>query len=712
MDIKSFLKLVNKYKWVLILVPIIAVTITYFLVQKLPKQYASEVQISTGILDPSKKVISTENVDFFKVSQQFSSIMEKFRMKKIINILSYNLILHDLEQPKKTFRPYSKKIDSLNATAKQEVIQVLKEKLATKSILTLGDNKGKYKLYDIVGSMGYGEEDLLKKLSVTHADNSDYINVEFISEDPDLSAYVVNTLASEFISNYSADVNINQTNSIVLLDSLLKAKELVMNEKNTALSSFKRNKGVLNLNEQSATVYGQISQYEAQRTDAIRQMQSNQGAIATIEAKLRGSDAFIGGSSRADNREIINLKRQLKIASDAYVDGGFKASDQKKIDSLNRIISSRSADNEDQNVLDPRASKQALVQQKINLEIAMQQAKSSLNSINSELSVLRARYSSMVPFDADISNYERDADLATKDYTAALEQYNQSKTDQNLGLHLQIEEPGLPGNPLPSKKILYLAGSGIGSFALCLSALFLLFMSDSSITTVQQLEKLTKSKSIGILNKIEGDERNIRDIWNDKSDNLNYEVYRDLLRSIRFEITKQLEKDDSKIVGITSLGSGEGKTLVGYSLAYAFAAIGKKVLLIADELPVVQAQSKQLATNQNFQTFLIKKQIQTEDLITVMNKNTARSSLLESQSMESLKGGFEVLRKEFDIILVDVNSLRDINIAKEWLLFTEKNIAVFESGKSMASTDMKLVEYVKELPDFSGWILNKVANSK
>ncbi|MFD2634478.1 GumC domain-containing protein [Pedobacter mendelii] len=243
MDIKSLLKLINKYKWVLILVPIIAVTITYFLVQNLPKQYSSEVQISTGLLDPSKKVISNENTDFFQVSQQFNQIMEKFKMKKIMNILAYNLMIHDLENPKKSFRKYSEKLDSLNAQNRAELIQIFKEKLATKSILTLSDNNGKYKLYNLVGSMGYGEETLRKQIEINHADNSDLITLEYVSENPELSAYVVNTLAADFISNYSSEISFNQNNSIVLLDSLLKQKEATMNEKNNALAAFKKIRG-------------------------------------------------------------------------------------------------------------------------------------------------------------------------------------------------------------------------------------------------------------------------------------------------------------------------------------------------------------------------------------------------------------------------------------------------------------------------------------
>lgn len=709
MDIKSFLKLLYKYKWALILIPIVTVTITYFLVQNLPKQYSSETQISTGLLDPSKKVISDQTIDFFKVSQQFSNIMEKLKMKKVINILSYNLILHDLEQPEKAFRPYSEKIDSLNAQDKQEVIRQFKEKLINKSILTLADNKGKHKLLDIVESIGYSEYALKEQIEVTHADNSDYITIAFLSENPELSAYVVNTLASEFINNYSIDVNFNQNNSIVLLDSLLKGKELVMNRKNEALSTFKRTKGVLNLDEQSAIVYGQISEYEAQRTQALKEIQANQGAIAIIESKIRGGDPYLSGSSRADNRELVNLKRQLEVANSNLIDGNFKSSDQRKVDSLTRIITSRSNQNSDENVLDPRTSKQALVQQKLGLEVAMQQAKSSISSLDKQLAILRARYSSMVPYDADIQNYQRDAELATKDYMAALDRYNNTRTEQNMGLKLQIEQIGLPGLPEPSKKLIYLASSGIISFLLVLGVVFIMFSLDNSINNSVQLASATKSPVLGNLNYLNNTDKSIRSIWSHNDDNKEYGIYKNLLRSLRFEISNEIIKDSSNILGITSLNSKEGKTSVAYNLAYSFAMIGKKVLLIGEEpRPAGDANVKSLATSQNFEAFIIKKEIVAEDLITILNKNVANASILELQNERSLKAGFDVLKGQFDIIIIDVNSMRETNIAKEWLSFTEKNIAVFEAGHTLRDNDKEFLSYLKSNHGFMGWILNKI----
>lgn len=709
MDIKSFFKILNKYKWVVILVVATTVAVTYFFVQNLPKQYKSNVEISTGLLDPTKKVISNETVDFFKISQQFSSIIEKMEMKRTINILSYRLILHDLQVPQKRFKKYSDQLDSLNHQQKQELITLYQEKLAFNSLLTLNDDKGRYKLYSIVESMGYGEEDLRKELDITHKDNSDLITVEYTSENPELSAFVVNTLASEFIKSYSTDVSNNANNSNELLDSLLKKKKAIMDEKTAQLSAFKRSSGVLNLSEQASAVNGQIIKYEAEQAEMLSKIDQDVAAINTINNLLRSNNTDIAGSSAADNRELVSIRNQLETVNNNVISGINVAVNRRRADSLGRLLNEKRLKNSNDNIIDPRVSRQSLTNQKHELEVSLAKERGSLRVIRNELSRLKAQFSSMVPYDADIQNYQSAADLATKDYTAAFDAYNESKTSQNIsGFRLNIEQIGLPGNPEPSKRAIYVAGSGFGSLMICMGVLLIMSVTDNSINSISQLEHVTQSKVLGALSKIDGNERHIREIWNDKSGNKNFETYRKLLRSMRFEIQGNMNGDNTEIIGITSLMPGDGKTFVAYSLTYAFAMTGKKVLLIADELPVIESSETGLVLSQNFDTFLVKKEIVTEDLITVLNKSMVQSSLLESQTIENLQIGFEKLRKEFDVIIIDINNLQDINIAKEWLLFTDKNIAIFEAGKSVQGSDMHLVKYLKEKPGFMGWILNKV----
>jgi len=710
MDIKRFLKLLKRYLWILILVPIVAATITYYLSKNIPKEYQSEAQISTGLVDQSKQLSSQTQNDYFKTSQQFSNIIEKMKMRKIMSILSYNLIIHDLENPKTRFRKYSLKIDSLSPAQKAEVIAIFKKKLADKVPVTVYDNNGKYKLYDILGSMGYTEAAFGKKLIISRPDNSDFVDVDFTSENPLLSAYVVNTLSEEFIRNYTLDVYTNQNTSIALLDSLLKKKEQDMNAKNNALKNFKMAHGVLNLDAQSATVYAQITAYEEKKAQALETIQANQGALTEINNKLRGAgDPYMGGTVVADNGAIISLKNQLKVANDRYIDGSFKQADKKRVDSLQALISSQSSRNNDKNVVDPMVAKQGLIQQRINLEISTSQTKNTMAGIDKQLASLKAQYSTMVPFDAGIQNFVRDADVATKDYMAALDHVNSSRTEQNTGLKLQIAQIGLPGTAQASKTLIFVALSGIASFMFCFVALVVLFLMDSAIYSPAQLAKATGSPVIGSLNLIRDANREPRAIWSDEGVNADYTIYKDLLRSLRFEIDKDFTTNNCKILGVTSLNGGEGKSFLASSLVYAFARTGKRVLLISSEQETTEkALSQKLIPSEFFETFIVKKEVQTEDLITVFNSKSNNSSLLETQSTQNLKTGFDVLKKEFDMIIIDINSLKEINKAKEWLYFTDRSIAVFEFGNKLTDDDKDGLAYIKNQPGYMGWILNKV----
>lgn len=714
MDITRFFKLLKRYSWILILIPIIAAAITYSLSKNLPKEYKSEVQISTGLVDQSKQLSSQAQNDYFKTSQQFANIIEKMKMRKIMSILSYNLIIHDLENPETAFRKYSPKLDSLSASQKKEVVDAYKQRLISKSPITVFDNKGKYKLYDYLGSMGYDEASINKKLAISRPDNSDFVNVEFVSEDPLLSAYLVNTLAAEFIRNFTLETYTNQNNSIALLDSLLKKKELDMNTKNSQLKEFKMKSGILNLDGQAGGVYAQIAQYEERKAAAIRDIQANQGALTEIDGKLRGT----GGNSAVnlndlaikENAVILGLKSQLKTANDRYIDNNFRPADKRRIDSLQNLLSAQSNKVGDVNIGEnPQTVKQSLQQQKTALEISTAQIRSTLGSIDKELATLKAQYSTMVPYDANITNYERDADIATKDYMAALDRTNQGRTEQNTGFKLGIAQIGLPGNAQPSKAMLFVVMAGAASFMVCFVGLVVLFLLDRSIYSPAQLEKATGSLVVGSLNYIKAENKEPRAIWNDENSDKDYTAFKDLLRSLRFELDKELTDSNTQILGITSLGYGAGKSFLASTLIYSFAMTGKKVLLISGEQEDTDKPiSQKLIPSEFFETFLVKKEIQTEDLITVFNNKGHNSSLLETQSAQNLKIGFDVLRKEFDIIVIDVNSLIEINKAKEWLSFTDRSIAVFEYGEAIGDEDKASVAYIKNHPGFMGWVLNKV----
>ncbi|SEK62491.1 exopolysaccharide transport family protein [Parapedobacter koreensis] len=704
-DLNAFFRYLWKYSWVILAVVVVSVVTTFFLVKKLPEDYTSQAQLAT---EAPAQLIAQGGEGY-----EYGNIVEMMKMRRVINLLSYRLIIHDLENPDKAFRTLPEEIA---AETRQDMVAEYKRKLFDRSILTVSDEK----LFDIVNTLGYGEKKLLSALTIQQGAESNLIKVEFISEDPDLSAFAVNTFCTEFIDYYNSITNASNTKSLQLLDSLRKEKEQIMNDKNAQLQAYKSSSGVLNVATQSGIVYQQVSEYESRLSQTNREIESLRSAIARINNQLNSlEEPAASAPAPSQSNNITKIDDEISRANQRYIDNGMRPADKTILDSLQKLrVNALSAT--------PRRSAQAtntsiirqsLISERMDLETSLALAEGSIASTQQGLAEARRKYNVMVPTDAGIQRYERDADLATKDYTEALNRYNQASLGNTVGLKLNLVEPGLPGLPESSKRIMYTGLSGVASFSLSFAILFIAFLLDHRIINAQQLASVTKGKVIGNLNLIKRSDKDLRSIWKSDGDVPDYNLHKDLLRSLRFEINKQLSaQKGEKVLGITSLSSNEGKTFITMGLAYAYAMTGKRVLLIGEDYPdllnlITNTEKSSGEDKQHtleFEKFLVKKEIQAEDFITVLNRNSNSTSLLEMKDSQNLIAGFDVLRREFDIILIDINSLKDINKVKEWLMFVDKCIAIFASGNSIKPEDEEFISFINNEPTFMGWVLNKI----
>src|SRR6202012_746523 len=168
MDFKELFRHIWRFKWFLLAIPIITVVIVYYKTKNLPRQYQSQALISAGGLDWSNSPIAgLPSLDFFKESQQFTNIIEKIKLKKVMSMLSYRLIIHDLENPNHMFEPVSKLIDSMSTSEREDAIKEFKTRLAKQQTITLSDPES-VRLYNIVASMFYDDENINKSLVVNH----------------------------------------------------------------------------------------------------------------------------------------------------------------------------------------------------------------------------------------------------------------------------------------------------------------------------------------------------------------------------------------------------------------------------------------------------------------------------------------------------------------------------------------------------------------
>jgi uncharacterized protein involved in exopolysaccharide biosynthesis len=713
MDFKELVRHIWRFKWFLLAIPIITVVIVNYKTKDLPRQYQSQALISAGVADQNKSAIpGLPNLDFFKENQQFTNIIEKIKLKKVMSILSYKLIIHDLENPNHQFEPSSKMIDSMSASEKEDALKEFKARLARQETMSLNDPESA-RLYNIIASKYYDDESINKSLIVAHSDGSDFISVTFTSGNPELAAFVVNTLSEAFLAINDADQDVSQGNSIATLDSVVKQKRALMVSKNDSLSRFKNNSGVLNVEKQSETAYAQIIAAQSKRADALREIQNDQGALAAVESKLKNGDPYANNDHLiADNRRADALRSELSVVNRKKVDDIYNpsalAADNRRLDSLNTLINAEVLKQAGPNtIIDPSAARTALIQQHNDLGVKLAAAKNGISSIDREIASITSSYNKMVPYDANIANYQREADQATKDYVDALNRFNLAQTAQSVGAKVKIAQYGVIGAPEPSKRKVFIIVAGVGSFIFCFAIVVALFFLDGRIKTPYQLARDTGIPVIGSLNLIKNPNDSIRDIWHNEA-NWDDVAFKNLLRSLRLDIANAMLDDNSKILGITSLAPEEGRSFIATNLAYAFAMTGKLVMLIASETQALENASNVPQLGDNFENFLVRREIHVDHLITTLKKNDNGVSLLEMQNSANVRAGFDLLKNEFDIIIIDINSFRDLNIAKEWLLFTDKSVAVFKAGREMNDRDKELLNQLKTQPGFMGWIMNRV----
>lgn len=717
LNLKDFLKYLRHFKWFIIIIPVLCVVLTYLFVKELPKKYKSNTLISTGITQQLSESALLENrtADNFKISQQFGNLLEMMQTRRAITQLSYKLILHDLKNPEHTFTKYSKLITKLSPQQRDTVIKAFENRLSSQALISPADNSG-YRLYDILKSAAYDDKSLLKKIEIRRSGESDFINVTYTSHNPDLSAFVVNTLSNDFINYYTNLSMMSRQQSLAVLDTMLREKGSEMMNKNAAvvnssIHATAHEAGALHAQRRSDLINQKVSEAESQRLGALRNISSIEGALDEINAKLNGGGGYLQQEGYKENSEIIRIDNQLQLANQRYVNNNFMPHDKAAIDSLQNIKSGLVLTSSSSQNNNYKGLRQSLIAQKMKLENDLASARSGLAAIEQQMRAIGPRqgYSAVAARAGSQESLIREAGMSAKDYADVKEQYDKASLLSKAGVSLALVEPGLPGSPEPSRDYLYMAFSGVSSLFMLLFALMLVFMLNKTVVTPSQLEYTTKQKVLGWINYI-GEDKDLRTIWNDNGKDNEYACYKDALRSLRVDLN-EIMGDDKKVLGITSLCRQEGRSFLANGLSYAFAMMGKNVLLICEKgsnLTNVITNTNDDATSQVFESFLVKKEIQIENRITVLNRDTSHNSLLELKDSKSLIAGFDILKDTFDIVIVDIDSSQDMHKVKEWMMFCDKSISVFEAGNKIKKENHVFVNYLSRQPGFIGWVMNKV----
>lgn len=702
----QFLRLLQRNKITLILVPLITVILCYFLVRRLPDTFESHARIATGLVDKTDQVVTkAKDEQDQQIARKFESLIQVMRLKRTIDQVSYRLILNDLKGLKdSTWREPVKELETMSKAERSKAIALITEKYKKREELFLS-KPYENQLNNIIVDMGYGANALREKLIIYRTGVGDYIDIEFEAENPELAAYVINTLSEEFISDNSSRVVGNNKKTIDFLQSFMLQKLGALNGRMNTLRNFKIQNRVLNLNEQAKSIYGQMADYETRREVAQKDIVALGAAINNIDKKFDPTERkYFESALTGINQKIIASKSNLRALNERYVLSNFDQRLKFSMDSLRSQLTEEIDEATDKYAYNPMALKQDLVTQKLQMEISLELAKNSVASIQGELNRLNRKFDGLVPNEATIQEYETSIDIASKEYIEALQRYNEASLEFSFPVYLRLIERAMPGEVQASKKMVLVVLSGVISFTFCVFVFFILFYIDKSIRYPLQLANATERPVLGYLNALDKGS-NLSLSGMNASDDKSIRLYKNLVRSIRYELDNEI--DDPKIITVTSLSHGVGKTSFVVALAWAFSKINKSVLIIDGNFgqPDISKLNPDTSLIENF----VKSNTVIEassGQIRILGNKGGDISLLELADEKSVGDRLQVLKTQFDIILVETDSLTAMNKAKEWITFSDRVVAVFAAGRSISDDDQSKIQYLNNLEGkFSGWVL-------
>ncbi len=730
MELTYIYRALMRRKWIILICTVVAVGVAFLLVMNSKRQYRSSAQLSTGFTVSDEIRLSNESFSLPQIELKFNNAVENITSSKVISLVSYNLMLHDLksEQPFTRLTDDQKKKPEYTAVKPERVIQLLQTSLDSGRVITPSTNEGKA-VMDFLELYEYDVYSLNQKLQVGRYQRTDYINIVFRSHNPNLSAFVVNTVCNEFKRFYGINKRERAGGSITNLDSVLRARKAILDQKISEKNSFMSDQGVVDVSIEGSSTLSQISGYESELINTRSLEQDLVYRLNQINTQLRRGGST-GGDDAApvtgSNSGYLALRKRYNDLNAEYIRKGSNDSELKQrmddvLAEINKIDISETRPGRANNNKQDDGSED-LQNKKTDIEAQLQAARQKIRAIQSKLGQLRGGLTGMASKGANIEQLNKEIEIASSEYSAAKEQLTLAQSMEAVpGTFKQtiIGEPAL--RPEPSKRLAIMGLAGASGFVLsCLVIIFMEFF-DNSIKTPTQFQRLTQLPLLGVINKVKLDDANIASRVAHVGDNEKDrdDLFRELLRKLRYEIASSKKK----IILFTSTESNQGKTTLIQALAYSM-SWGKKRVLIIDtnfcnnDLTVANKATPVLESFElngkpfdvsDMDQLVTPSSVSGVDIIGCEGGDYTPSEILPKNHLLNY---LDQLKDVYDYIFLEGAPLNGFTDAKELANYSEGIIVVFSAETSISAADKESLTFFEQHKNkFIGAILNKVDNN-
>ncbi|MEP6748237.1 MAG: AAA family ATPase [Bacteroidota bacterium] len=726
MDFMFFINALLRKKWVIIICTAAGIGAAFLFTFTKKNMYLSAATYSTGFtMKQQVKVTTDEGLNIFEIDQRFKNVIETFKTPVVIGMLSYDLMLHDLDASNPPYTILTAKEKSkpeyLNVNL-DKARQILLQKRAKKELLKAYDPE-ENKVYQLIQLYQYENESILDQLTVDRVQGTDYLNIIYRSENPEMSAFVVNTIGKEFISFFTNIMSTRAEESTGKLDTLAAKKRREIDQKTSDLSKYKAGFHSANPEDRNAAALEMVKDIQSQLNTERSKLNILNGDLRTVNQNLEGLGT-ITETAPANNSELIALQQKnrdlaaelsKKGGSDPTIEAAMKDNESK----MNKLQPSGSSGGGTDRA-EKRKRREDYLSQKIKIQNDIEAQNSTITQLQQNLVTYNAQANSGGGESVLADAMQKDIDRLNNEYVTMTGQL-QSALSVNVAPEINFKQT-LIGQPAikperSGRKVMI----GIGGIAaLMLSSLWIIIMDflDQSVRAPSIFNKTVNLKLLATVNKIDLKTKVIDEYFNiteeTRADTDN--EYIENLRKLRYEI----EASGKKIILFTSTKPQEGKSTIIEGLANSFSLARKKVLLIDTNFSN-NSLTEKFEAKPLLDQFILNGESNGAEKLAAVNTHTKIPYVDIIGCKESAFSPDEVLQKnnllqnlqkistQYDFILMEGASLNYHADTKELLKYSDGVIAVFSAKSTIRQTDKESIRFLKSNNEkLIGAVLNKV----
>jgi polysaccharide biosynthesis transport protein len=733
MDFSYLLKALLRKKWIMIFAMAMGfgAGIVFTLFQK--RTYISTAQYSTGITQAQKINLGLNEIfDVNQIDIRFNNVIETFQSETVLGMLSYELMLHDLESAH-PFRKLTQKQKNDTAYKNvnfQKAKVILHQKLESIYLLNTFEPEEK-KVWDLINLYEYDQFSLSKKLTVERLKSSDFLNITFISENPELCAFVVNTIGIKFKEFYTLLTTTRTKESLTKIESLQRSKSKEVDSIQKKLEDFRTKAGASKSGDVASAAVSSFSEASSQLTQERSRLNGLNYKLNSIIEQLAALNlnAPAPAATAKSNDEYLALREANKILLSQEAQSGTSDPDiqakidanQKKMDAL--LAKNPSSSTTTTTKIEKTADKKdELNKTKLDLEADIKAANDNILLYQKQLNDSRQLAFSGGGQEVVLQGMQTDYENAQKE----LEKYNSTLfASQDIDVNpdfnfkqILVGQP--PIKPQSAKRTLVVSSTAIAMFFIAALIILIMELIDSSLRTPSIFQRETKLKLLTAVNKIDLDKRPMKEYFDlsaESNRNKESDIFVESLRKLRFE----LENSGKKIILVTSLKSKEGKSTILEALAYTFSMTKKKVLLIDTNFSNNTLTQKFSAkpTLENFNLSIQDNAIDKiwgittlTDIINtdIIGCNEGNYTPSEVLPKNNLLLNLNKIAQHYDFIFIEGAAMADHADSKELSKYAEGIITVLSAKNSLGERDKESIQFLKSSTGnkYIGSVLNRV----